>query len=214
MDTLVLIYNRKEPRAHSRLLAERLGINHKSLINQIRSYKADFQEFGLLPFKKAKIDSKGRPQSITYLNENQSILLLTYSKNTSKVRELKKQLVKDFSIARKQLETRQDGKQPRLVAMDSVKLLVDQAEMQGSSNPNSYYMNITKLTYGSLFGSGKIERDSMSTEELFLLGTSEVIIQRKINALLQADPNIYYKDIYKGVKDRLQAFAKTINAEH
>ena len=214
MDTLVLIYNRKEPRADSRLLAERLGINHKSLINQIRSYKADFQEFGFLPFKKAKIDGKGRPQNITYLNENQSILLLTYSKNTSKVRELKKQLVKAFSIARKQLETRQDGKQSRLVAMNSVKLLVNQAEMQGSSSPNSYYMNITKLTYGSLFGSGKIERDKMTREQLSFLNTSEVIIQRKINALLQENPNIYYKDIYRGVKDSLKAFATSISVEH
>lgn len=214
MNTLVSIYNRKEPRADSRLLAERLGINHKSLIFQIRSYKTDFEEFGLLPFKKAKLKGIGRPQIVTFLNENQSVLLLTYSKNTGKVRELKKQLVKAFSEARKQLETRQSGKQTRLVAMDSVKLLVDQAEVQGSSNPKSYYINVTKITYGTLFSSGNIDRDKMTTEQLLLLGTSEIIIQREINQLLQTDPNIYYKDIYKGVKDRLQAFAASINAVH
>lgn len=214
MNTLVSIYNRKEPRADSRLLAERLGINHKSLISQIRSYKTDFEEFGLLPFKKAKVKGFGRPQIVTFLNENQSVLLLTYSKNTGKVRELKKQLVKAFSEARKQLETRQGGKQSRLVAMDSVKLLVDQAEVQGSSNPKSYYINVTKITYGTLFSSGNIDRDKMTTEQLLLLGTSEIIIQREINQLLQADPNIYYKDIYKGVKGRLQAFAASINAVH
>lgn len=214
MNTLVLIYNRKEPRADSRLLAERLGINHKSLISQIKRYKTDFEEFGLLPFKRAKADGMGRPQNVIYLNEDQSTLILTYSKNTSKVRKLKKQLVKAFSFAKKQLQARKDGIRPRIIAMDSVNLLIEQAERQGSKNAKKYYSNITQLTYRTLFGSTSIDRDSLSTEQLDLIAECELKIKREIATLLKENPEIYYKDIYKGIKGSLKAFEASIKEEH
>ena len=208
MDVIVKIL-KNEPRVDSRMLAERLGINHKALINQIRSYKTDFQEFGIMPFKKAKIKSKGRPQTITYLNENQAVLLLTYSKNTAKVRDLKKQLVKDFAEARKRLAARKDGKRSRHIAMDAVKLLVDQAVRQGSSSPQSYYLNITKAAYSLLFG-GKIDRDNMTLEQLQIMAVAESVIRWEINEQLKADPDVHYKAIYQSVKARLKRLTETI----
>lgn len=94
-----------EPRVDSRLIAEKLGVEHKASFQLIRTYKADFEEFGVLPFqmeKPLKGTSGGRPQRFALLNEDQSYLLLSYSDNTPKSRELKKALVRAFSNARKQ----------------------------------------------------------------------------------------------------------------
>ncbi|MFQ1055101.1 Rha family transcriptional regulator [Gilliamella apicola] len=67
----------KEPRIDSRLVAEEMGITHKSLMNLIRSNKNDLKEFGSLPFQKASRKRGVGGVTITYalLNENQFDLI-------------------------------------------------------------------------------------------------------------------------------------------
>jgi len=94
-----------EPRVDSRLISKQLGVEHKSSMRLMKAYKADFEEFGVYRFeidKPLNGTSGGRPQKFALLNEDQCYLLLSYSDNTPKSRELKKALVRAFSNARKQ----------------------------------------------------------------------------------------------------------------
>ncbi|MDB9376128.1 phage regulatory protein/antirepressor Ant [Nodularia sphaerocarpa] len=83
----------------SRLIAEELGILHKNFKELIKTYKADFEEFGQVALVAEAGDIR-YAETFYYLNENQSYLSLTYSNNTPKVRRAKVNLVKAFDQAR------------------------------------------------------------------------------------------------------------------
>ncbi len=102
---LVLITS-AEPRVDSRLLAKQLGIQHPNLFAQVKTHKADFEEFGKVTFQTGALPS-GQSEKFATLNEDQAYLLLTYSRNTAKVRALKVKLVKAFSNARRAAAVRQ-----------------------------------------------------------------------------------------------------------
>lgn len=97
-----LVQAEGEARVDSRLIAERLGVRHKNTYDLIKRYEADFRELGILPFQTEEIRGRGQPEKFALLNEDQAYLLLTYSRNTKKVRALKISLVKAFRDARYQ----------------------------------------------------------------------------------------------------------------
>ena len=81
--------------------------NEQSVQRLIRTYEADLKEFGELNFQNELIcNSKNKInyRKVYYLNEQQATLLLTYMKNTPKVREAKKILVKAFYDMRQELQ--------------------------------------------------------------------------------------------------------------
>lgn len=87
-------------RVDSRLLAKQLGNQHESVMKSIKAYPADFKTFGILRFEIGEIVGRGQPEQYALLNEDQCYLLLTYSRNTHKVRKLKINLIKAFREAR------------------------------------------------------------------------------------------------------------------
>ena len=95
---LVLVATKTEPRVDSRLLAKQLGIKHPNLFAQVKTHKTDFEEFGKVTFQTGALPS-GQSEKFATLNEDQAYLLLTYSRNTAKVRALKVKLVKAFAQA-------------------------------------------------------------------------------------------------------------------
>lgn len=101
--TLTLV--KQEPRVDSRLLAENLCIQHKSTFALIKSYETDLCAFGKVLFQMEPLPS-GQRERFALLNEDQSFLLLTYSRNTATVRELKAKLIRAFSEARKAAQLR------------------------------------------------------------------------------------------------------------
>lgn len=92
-----------EPRVDSVEIAEHLGVAHKAAIQLVRRYADDFRELGALPFEMAPFATLGGEQSrqVALLNEDQCYLLLSYSRNTKRVRSLKLALVKAFGQARR-----------------------------------------------------------------------------------------------------------------
>lgn len=105
-----------EPKTTTLQIALGLGIQHKSVIQLVRSYKSDFSEFGLVTFEMGnsafemgnseyRQSTRGRYTEYATLNEQQATLLLTYMRNSPKVREFKKTLVKAFFEARTLLQT-------------------------------------------------------------------------------------------------------------
>ncbi len=100
MSAIELILHQGEQRVDSRVIAKQLGNQHESLMKQIRSYKSDFEELGILRFEIGEIIGRCQPEQFALLNEDQAYLLLTYSRNTKKVRALKVNLVMAFREAR------------------------------------------------------------------------------------------------------------------
>lgn len=103
---LALTGDNEKPRVDSRVVAGYLGIKHKNVREMIQKYADDFREHGKVPFQ-TEASPSGQREKFALLNEDQAYLLLTFSRNTAKVRKLKSQLVKAFSEARKAVEHRQ-----------------------------------------------------------------------------------------------------------
>lgn len=103
---IALIEKRGEARADSRLIAQALGNQHKATAQLIERYAEQLKGFGVLPFEMEKPTgaSGGRPERYYLLNEDQSFFLLTLSRNTPRVVQLKANLVKAFREARLKAE--------------------------------------------------------------------------------------------------------------
>ena len=129
-----------EPRIDSRLMAGHLGIKHPHLFEQVKNYKADFEALGILRFQTEVINGRGQPEKFVLLTEDQSYLLLTYSKNTKQVRALKLNLVKAFREARLAVDIRKLEYLPEYHALhDAIK-----AKANGSANERFHHLNANK----------------------------------------------------------------------
>jgi len=94
---IVTIYD-GEARTTSLAISEGLEVEHRSVLQLVRSYKSDLGEFGRVAFEMQPIATAGGVQNreVAILNEQQSTLILTYIKNTEIARSFKKRLVKAF----------------------------------------------------------------------------------------------------------------------
>lgn len=87
-----------------------LKVAHKNVIQLVRTYLPDFQELDPLAFKMRQGESLpqggfGHPTRYAVLTEQQATFLLTLMRNSPKVVEFKKALVKAFFHARALLQT-------------------------------------------------------------------------------------------------------------
>ena len=102
------------PVTTSEIIANALDKEHKDVILLLKKYLDDFKPFGLVSFKtKPIVSGKGGTQKkeIAILNEQQSTLLITYMRNSEKVRMFKVALVKAFFDMRESLAKEQQQKQ-------------------------------------------------------------------------------------------------------
>ena len=114
----------------SRLIADELGIDHRSLFRTIKKYQTELQQgFGILRFEITKLDGRGRPEEFCYLTEPQSTFLMTLSRNTPSVVACKLKLVEAFEKAKSVIATviPQQNNQIRELEL---RLQLAQAEMQ------------------------------------------------------------------------------------
>ncbi|WP_448645639.1 Rha family transcriptional regulator [Pseudomonas mohnii] len=103
MSAIVLIQSKGEARADSRVLAEQLGVKPKNTLGLIERYLSKFERFGVVPFETEKPGAGtagGRPERFALLNEDQCYFLLSLSRNTDRVVELKADLIMAFREAR------------------------------------------------------------------------------------------------------------------
>ena len=90
----------------SRLIAEELGIENRSLIQTLDSYLNEMQEeFGAVTFEMLSTTAKGSKQRVAFLNEEQATFLMTLSRNTKPVVNAKIKLVKAFTKAKTALQS-------------------------------------------------------------------------------------------------------------
>lgn len=142
VNAITLSDSAKEPRVDSRLLALYLGVQHESIQRLLTTYTDDFRELGVFRFEIGKPASAagGRPERYALLNEDQAYLLLTYSRNTKRARELKVRLVKAFREARQRLDIRNQEYLPTYHELhDEIAHLAG-----GSSHEKFVHMNINR----------------------------------------------------------------------
>lgn len=97
-----------EPVTTTLQIALGLGIQHPTIFKLVRTYLPDFQEFGLVRFKiRPRLEGQHGGGDIKYceLNEQQATFLMTLMRNSPRVIEFKKALVKSFFEARTLLQT-------------------------------------------------------------------------------------------------------------
>lgn len=92
----------------SRLIAERLGVNHSDWYrNIILKYQTDTEQaFGKLRFENGEIKGRGQPEKCCLLTEDQATFLMTLSRNTPEVVACKATLVKSFSEAKRIIQAK------------------------------------------------------------------------------------------------------------
>lgn len=152
--TIPLQIVRGEPVADTRVLADQLGLQHQNVFEMVKDYASDFEQLGILRFETGAVktaESRGAKHTrFALLNEDQTYLLLTFSRNTAKVRQLKVNLVKAFKAARTggKSTTAHDRLPMQHKILDiSVDRRVSPATVQGNVNR---YMGVKRSRYASV----------------------------------------------------------------
>lgn len=199
---------RNEVFTTSKIIAEGTNNKHHSVTAIIQKYERDFDEFGKVRFKMEPLPS-GQSEKVYTLNEEQATLLMTYLRNSEKVRSFKKNLVSQFYKMRRHLiekqssawiETREISKINRLKETDVIKRLIEYAKEQGSSNSDKLYLTYTKLANTII----ECKRDEASILQLNNLTLVESIILQTIK--IDMSMGMHYKDIFKDCKNRIEMF--------
>lgn len=191
---LTLTIAKTEPLVDTRLLAAHLGNKHQSLFELVTKYKEDFAALGILRFQTGEIRGRGQPEKFALLNEGQSYLALSFSKNTAKVRQLKVKLVKAFLEATKAVNLRQTEYLPVYHALhDQIKVLA-----AGSPNERFMHMNVNKATNKAAgLEAGQRKNANLPTQSMLIVAQSVALqaaqgaadrheLQRRVNVSLEA----------------------------
>lgn len=155
-DTALTLHQVKdEPRIDSRVLAKHLANTHQHVRELLTRYISDFRELGILRLQTGEIQGRGQPEKYAMLNEDQTYLLLTYSRNTATVRALKVRLVKAFREARQTQDMTRTEYLPTYHALhDEISALAGQ-----SANAKYAHLNINRLVNKTIgIGSGQRSR--------------------------------------------------------
>ena len=129
------------------------------------------------------------------LNEDQAYLLLTYSRNTARVRELKVRLVKAFRDARLTADTR------KVEYLPTYHRLHDGIHALASSSPNEHFVhtNINKLV-NKVAGVAAGQRATAPLAQLSMLTVVQALAAGALHGAMD------HHDGYQRVKRVLQAF--------
>jgi phage regulator Rha-like protein len=162
MENKLVLLNNNDPVTTSEIVAFGIGKSHKSVMELIRRYENDLNEFGTFAFQTRK--SGGRPIEFYYLNEQQVTFLITLMRNTPTVVKFKIIIIKQFFKMRKYIldqktmkvnkeyiETREKSKLGRTQETDTIKEFIEYAKKQGSKSADKYYMIFSKMENSAFF---------------------------------------------------------------
>ncbi|WP_417219525.1 Rha family transcriptional regulator [Achromobacter spanius] len=154
MTAITLQVVRGEPVADTRVLADQLGLQHQNVFEMVKDYQSDFEQLGILRFETGEVktaESRGAKHiRFALLNEDQTYLLLTFSRNTAKVRQLKVNLVRAFKQARiggKRTTTLDRLPMQHKVLDIAVERRLAPSAVQGNVNR---YMGVKRSRYASM----------------------------------------------------------------
>lgn len=168
---LVLCTVKSEPRIDSRLMAQRLGNTHQHVRELIEQHLEHFRRFGVLRFQTGKPSSiaGGRPERFALINEDQAYFLLSLSRNTERVVELKASLVMAFREARQAADLSTAEYLPTYHALhDEIQALAEH-----SANARFVHMNLNRLVNKAVgIGAGERQRLPVPQKSLMVVAQS------------------------------------------
>ncbi|WP_429970748.1 Rha family transcriptional regulator [Fructilactobacillus sp. Tb1] len=193
------------------VLADYVGLEHRS-VNRLISNNIDGLEFfGVLRFEIAKVPN-GRPRKIWILNEQQSTYLITLFKNNKKIKKLKRILVHEFYVLKNQQTQRQ-------MIHDFSKEISNQfnkAIKDNVADTKSYdYSNFNRLVYKTAIGMGtstlkKLRQIPSNTEITTFLTIDEF---KAVNRVKAKVVTLLYQGLnYQEIKNNLNNAKMTITA--
>lgn len=181
----------KEPRVDSRHIARYLDIQHQSAVKTLQTYKDKFDTLGVCRFQIEKAGNTGRPERYALLNEDQAILLLSLSRNTPRVVDLKLALVMAFRDTRLALAAYQAGTLP------SFKGLQDALAAIPGDPGIWFHGNVNKLINKTAGITAGVRSGCDATHQAMLTLLQDIATKAVTGA---ADA----QDAYKRIKDSLQ----------
>lgn len=204
-----LVEVRKEkPFTTTLAIADGVGLEHKRVIELVRRYRSDFEEFGFLRFETAKNrGTQGAPTEYAELNEDQATYLITLFRNNPIVRGFKIRLVKAFRTALNEIErlTKQRTEPQWQLIRDETKVgfkwmnetLQETRAAIGKATQAFHFSNEARMINAVLTGKhGTLDRNSLSASDLVLMAELQ-----RINAILIGQ-NLTYKDRQAILMDR------------
>jgi phage regulator Rha-like protein len=201
---LALTTTTTEPRIDTRLLAQGFGNKHRHSLRLVEQYLDRFQKLGKVCFKNAPLPGSktGQSERFALLNEDQAYLLLSLSRNSDAVVNLKVKLVKAFGNARRAADIRKTEYLPGYHDLhDTMHLLAN-----GSPNERFVHVNLNRLL-NKFAGieTGQRARAALPSQALLVIG--------QLVATNQAQGALDHRDGYQRIKNSLQALQGTLALE-
>lgn len=218
MRDLTVVRN-KEAYVCSSDLAEGFEVEHRALRQLIKRHESKLRKYGKVSFQMQPSES-GQKQSVTYLNEKQALLIMTYTRSNESTDFYRMKLIDDFTRQKELLKqifnpnwqnVRQDGKVVYFQKTEIIKQFVDYATEQGSKNAKMYYMNLAKMENSALFFFEQKYpnlREVMTIKQLMQVATADQLIEKCLLEGMQEE--LFYKDIYKRARDKVKQYAELL----
>ena len=231
MKTELVHTKRNEVYTDSKIIADRLEVPHKVVIQTIeRTIAKQSKNNGTvkpLKFPQKFIESSfknkmGRTYKMYELNEQAYLKLAMQLSGYEKAEIVQDQMIEAFTIMKQQvlnmqnnswISKRDETKQIRQKETDTIKDFIEYATKQGSKNANKYYMNITKMTNKALellmqTDDYKPLRDLATIAEL---GFIQMLDLRATQAIEDGmNRQLPYKEIYKYAKEEVEKLSDSL----
>ena len=189
------------PFTTSKVIAEFAGVQHHTVTRLIQQYENDLKEFGSLRFEiEVRKREVGATTAKTYhLTEEQATLLMTYLKNTEKVRAFKKELVRQFYAMRQEL-TRRAVERAKLTPVRREMTNIIRDCVPDSPHKAMMYKHYTDLAYRAALGKTAAQlrkergagKKANATEYLTAAELAAVeVMTQKIGVLIEIRPDDY-----------------------
>ena len=206
----LIILKKDEALTDSRIVAESFSKRHADVIRAIENIieKDSTQKCAQCFIRSRYKDDSGK-WNTKYLMNRDGFTFLVMGFTGKKANEWKWKYIDAFNSMEKVIrekstaawvETREQGKLTRKAETDVIQKLVEYAKDQGSTHADMLYITYTKLA-NKFAGIGK--RDSATVMQLNNLSLMEHIILNVIQNGIAA--GMYYKEIYKASKARLES---------
>ncbi len=210
MNELLVMEKRSQAVTTSKNISEQFKKNHQHVLEKIRNLDCS-KEFWQSNFRPSTYkDSRGKTQS-DYIVTKDGFIFLVMGFKGEKASEFKEKYISQFNkmekfIHHKQseeyIEARKDSKLLQKSTMDVVKDFVEYAKDNGSKSADRYYIIYNKLV-NNILGIESNSLDNLDSKELLM--RSKILDYISKNVSIDIKNELYYKDIYKNCKYKLES---------
>jgi Rha family phage regulatory protein len=213
------------PMTNSKNISDKFGKQHRQILDSIRRIIKDEPKFGGANFCASSYISDQNKKLDCYEMTRDGFSMVAMSLTGKEALSWKVKYITAFNAMESELlkthhniewkQARLQSKEVRKAVTDTIKEFVEYATDQGSKSANMYYANITKMEYKALELIDKNQkitsnfRDTLDLMDLSFLNTAEQIAKASLSEGMTT--GMHYKEIYIHAKDKVMAFANTVN---